>query len=190
VAHGDVLTVSSVTARAARIKLLLFDVDGVLTDGKLSMNADGSESKRFDIKDGLAIVWAQRAGLTVGFLSARTSPATLHRASQLGVSLVYQGVTSKLDTFDHIVGDVCESDDEVAYMGDDLVDLAVLARAGLSAAPADAAPEVRSRVHWISQATGGNGAVRELIELVLRAQGLWDSIVAAYAEQQPQVRES
>src|ERR1700716_3576464 len=140
----------AVHSRASKIRLLLFDVDGVLTDGKILLHADGSESKRFDIKDGLAIVWAQRAGLTVGFLSARLSPATLHRASQLGVSLVHQGVASKLETFDHIVGDVCEDDEEVAYMGDDLVDLPVLARAGLAAAPADAVPEVRSRVHWIS----------------------------------------
>jgi 3-deoxy-D-manno-octulosonate 8-phosphate phosphatase (KDO 8-P phosphatase) len=178
----------SVQSKAARIKLVLFDVDGVLTDGKVLLHADGSESKRFDIKDGLAIVWAQRAGLTIGFLSARASPTTLHRAAQLGVSLVHQGVTSKLETFDHIAAEVCENDEEVAYMGDDLVDLPVLARAGLAAAPADAAPEVRSRVDWVSAAKGGEGAARELIELVLRAQGRWDSILAAYAEEEPQVR--
>jgi 3-deoxy-D-manno-octulosonate 8-phosphate phosphatase (KDO 8-P phosphatase) len=177
-------------AKAARIKLILFDVDGVLTDGRVTIHADGTESKRFDIKDGLAIVWAQRAGLTVGFLSARNSPATLHRAAQLGVSLVHQGVASKLETFDQIVGDVCEADDEVAYMGDDLVDLPVLARAGLAAAPADAAIEVRSRVDWTSRANGGQGAARELIEMILRARGVWESLVAAYLDEQSQVPKS
>ena len=168
-------------AKAARIKLLLFDVDGVLTDGKLLVHADGSDSKVFDIKDGLAIVWAQRAGLTVGFLSARTSPSTQRRAEQLGVRLVYQGVASKLDTYEQIVGDLCDDDADVAYMGDDIVDLAVLLRAGLSAAPADAAADVRARVDWISSARGGDGAVRELIEMILKAQDRWDSVVAAYA---------
>ena len=168
-------------AKAARIKLLLFDVDGVLTDGKLLVHADGSESKVFDIKDGHAIVCAQRAGLTVGFLSARTSPSTQRRADQLGVTLVYQGVSSKLDTYEHIVGDLCDDDADVAYMGDDIVDLAVLLRAGLSAAPADAAGDVRARVDWVSGARGGDGAVREFVEMILKAQGRWDSVVAAYA---------
>jgi 3-deoxy-D-manno-octulosonate 8-phosphate phosphatase (KDO 8-P phosphatase) len=144
------------------------------------LHADGSESKQFDIKDGLAIVWAQRAGLTVGFLSARISSATLQRAAQLGVTLVYQGVASKLETYEQIVGDLCDDDAEVAYMGDDIVDIPVLLRAGLATAPADAAADVRSRVHWISAAKGGDGAARELIELVLRAQERWESVVAAY----------
>lgn len=170
----------SIQAKASRIKLVLLDVDGVLTDGKVVLQADGGESKRFDIKDGLAIVWAQRAGLTVGFLSARTSPTTLHRAAQLGVTLVHQGVTSKLETYEQVAGDLCEDDDEVAYMGDDLVDLPVIARAGLSAAPADASVDVRTRVDWVSAANGGDGAVRELIEMILRAQNRWDDIVGAY----------
>lgn len=170
----------SIQARAERIKLVLFDVDGVLTDGKILLHGDGSESKQFDIKDGLAIVWAQRAGLTIGFMSARTSPTTLHRAAHLGVTLVHQGVSNKLDTYEQVVGDIVEDDDEVAYMGDDIVDLPVLARAGLSAAPADAASDVRSRVHWVSAANAGAGAVRELIELILRAQNRWDDIVHAY----------
>ena len=167
-------------ARAGRIKLLLLDVDGVLTDGKITLQPGGTESKQFDIKDGFAIVWAQRAGLTVGFLSARTSPSTAQRAAQLGVTLVHQGVASKLETYEQIVGDLCDADDEVAYMGDDIVDLPVLARAGLATAPADAAVDVRSRVHWTSTANGGDGAVRELIELILRAQGRWAMVVDAY----------
>ena len=171
-----------IAARAARIKLVLFDVDGVLTDGRVLLHADGSESKQFDIKDGTGIVLAQRAGVTVGFLSARMSAATHQRAAQLGVSLVHQGVASKIETYGQIVDELLLDDEQVAYMGDDIVDLPVLARVGLAAAPADASPDVRSRVHWVSQAGGGRGAARELIELILRAQNRWESVVAEYAQ--------
>ena len=170
----------SIEDKAARIKLVLFDVDGVLTDGKILLHADGSESKTFDIKDGTAIVWAKRLGLTVGFLSARTSAATSQRAAQLGITLLHQGVRSKLDTYDQVADSLMLDDDQVAYMGDDILDLPVLSRVGLAAAPSDAAQDVRIRVHWVSQYRGGSGAARELIEMILRAQGRWDSLVAAY----------
>jgi 3-deoxy-D-manno-octulosonate 8-phosphate phosphatase (KDO 8-P phosphatase) len=170
----------SLTAKAARIKLILFDVDGVLTDGRVHVHADGSETKTFGIRDGIGMVWAQRSGIRVGFLSARSSPTTPHRAAQLGISLVYQGVTSKLEAYQRILADERVGDAEVAYMADDIVDLSVLARVGLSAAPADAVPEVRSRVDWVSDAAGGSGAARALVELILRAQGRWDAIVASY----------
>lgn len=179
-ARFDVMS-GQVSQRAARIKLLLFDVDGVMTDGTVQLHGDGTESKQFHIRDGIAMVWAQRAGLKIGLLSARTSTATAQRAAQLGVTLVHQGVASKLDTYEEIVGDMVLTDSDVAYMGDDIVDLAVLGRVGLSTAPADAVEEVRSRVHWVSAFGGGHGAVRELIETVLRAQGMWDSIVESYA---------
>src|SRR6478735_642682 len=133
-----------------------------MTDGSVLIHGDGTETKRFHIRDGIAMVWAQRAGLTVGLLSARQSPTTLQRAAQLGITLIHQGVSSKISTYDQIVGDMVLSDDEVAYMGDDIVDLAVLARVGLSAAPADAVAEVRSRVDFLSKCPGGDGAVREL----------------------------
>jgi 3-deoxy-D-manno-octulosonate 8-phosphate phosphatase (KDO 8-P phosphatase) len=177
--------VTSFDARAAGIRLILFDVDGVLTDGKILLHADGSESKQFDIKDGTAIVWAQRAGLTVGFLSARSSASTAQRASQLGITLVRQGVTSKLEAYESMLRDQTLADTQVAYMGDDILDLPVLGRVGLSAAPADAADEVRTRVHWVSRRPGGHGAARELIESVLRAQGRLESIVAAYLAEGP-----
>ena len=169
--------------RAAKIRLVLFDVDGVLTDGKILMHGDGTESKQFDIKDGTGIVLAQRAGLTVGFLSARMSAATHQRATQLGVTLLHQGVPSKIETYGQIVDELLLDDEQVAYMGDDIVDLAVLARVGLATAPADASPDVRSRVHWVSQAGGGRGAARELIELILRAQDKWAPLVAEYEAQ-------
>jgi 3-deoxy-D-manno-octulosonate 8-phosphate phosphatase (KDO 8-P phosphatase) len=166
-----------IDAQARRIKLILFDVDGVLTDGKILLHPDGTESKQFDIKDGTGIVLAQRGGLTVGFLSARTSTPTAQRAAQLGVTLLHQGVSSKIETYEQIVEELLLEDEQVAYMGDDVVDLAVLNRAGLSAAPADAVEEVRSRVHWVSRCNGGHGAARELVEVILRAQGRWDALV-------------
>jgi 3-deoxy-D-manno-octulosonate 8-phosphate phosphatase (KDO 8-P phosphatase) len=166
--------------KASRIRLLLFDVDGVLTDGVVMMHADGSESKGFHIRDGAAIVWAQRAGVPVGLLSARSSGATTHRAAQLAVRIVAQGVASKLAAYEQIVRDAGVDDAAVAYMGDDLLDLPVIVRVGLSGAPADAAAEVRERVDWISGQGGGRGAVREFIELVLRAQNRWEGVTRDY----------
>ena len=170
----------SIEAKAARIRLVLFDVDGVLTDGRVMLHGDGSESKQFHIRDGIVMVWAQRGGLKIGLLSARMSPTTTQRAAQLGITLVHQGVASKIEAYEEIVGDIGLNDDEVAYMGDDIVDIAVLARVGLSAAPSDAVAEVRQRVHWISPSAGGGGAARELLELILRAQNRWDAIVRSF----------
>lgn len=172
---------NDIEAKARCVRLLLFDVDGVLTDGKVLIHADGSESKQFAIKDGIAIVLAQRHGLLTGVLSGRASPATLHRAQQLGMAVVYDNVTTKVETYAQILAAHGLIDEEVAYMGDDLLDLPVLARAGLSAAPADAVPEVRARVHFVSRTRGGEGAARDLVELVLRAQGKWDAVVASFS---------
>jgi len=166
--------------KASSVRLILLDVDGVLTDGAVVVYGDGSESKRFHIRDGIALVWAQRAGLKVGLLSARHSATTTHRAAQLGISLVHQGVASKAAAYDEILSDIAITDADVAYMGDDLVDLAVLGRVGLSAAPCDAVAEVRSRVDFVSTCRGGDGAVRELVEMILRAQGHWQAIISGY----------
>jgi 3-deoxy-D-manno-octulosonate 8-phosphate phosphatase (KDO 8-P phosphatase) len=174
-----------VDVRARGVQLILFDVDGVLTDGKVLLHGDGTESKVFDIKDGTGIVWAQRCGLTVGLLSARTSASTAQRAAQLGITLVHQGVASKREAFDRILHAKDLDAMHVAYMGDDVLDLPVLARAGLAAAPCDAAEEVRARVHWVSRARGGDGAARELIERILRAQGKWDDLIASYLDEGP-----
>ncbi len=167
----------SLNAKVSSVRLLLLDVDGVLTDGQVLLHADGSESKQFHVRDGTGIVWAQRAGLMVGLLSARSSPATAQRAAQLAISIVVQGTLNKLSAYEEILQEHGLADIEVAFMGDDLLDLPVLTRVGLSAAPADAVPEVRARVDWVSQAPGGRGAVRELVEMVLRAQGKWERIV-------------
>jgi 3-deoxy-D-manno-octulosonate 8-phosphate phosphatase (KDO 8-P phosphatase) len=173
----------SLGARAARIRLLLFDIDGVLTDGRVTVHGDGTESKAFFIRDGIAMVWAQRAGLRVGLLSGRHSPTTAHRAAQLGITLFHQGVSNKLEVYRAVVAAEGLTDDEVAYMADDVVDLAVLARVGLAAAPRDAVAEVLDRVHWTSSAPAGSGAAREFVELVLKAQQRWDAVVDGYVRE-------
>jgi 3-deoxy-D-manno-octulosonate 8-phosphate phosphatase (KDO 8-P phosphatase) len=167
-------------AKASQIELILLDVDGVLTDGGVILHTDGSESKFFHIRDGAGIVWAQKAGIVIGLLSARSSGATAHRAAQLAVRIVEQGIRNKLKTYERLVREADLADVNVAYMGDDLLDLPVLARVGLSAAPADAAAEVRERVDLVTTLGGGRGAVRELIEVILRAQNKWDEVLREY----------
>ncbi|HEX7085554.1 MAG TPA: HAD hydrolase family protein [Vicinamibacterales bacterium] len=167
--------------RVRRIRLVLLDVDGVLTDGKILLHPDGGESKTFDIRDGTGIVLAAKAGLRVGLLSARYSAATTERAAQLRIPIVRQGAADKLAAYEEILASEGLKDDEVAYMGDDLLDLPVLARVGLPAAPADAVPEARAAAAWVSAARGGDGAVREFTELLLRGQGLWDRVVSDLA---------
>jgi 3-deoxy-D-manno-octulosonate 8-phosphate phosphatase (KDO 8-P phosphatase) len=166
--------------KAAGIRLLLFDVDGVLTDGRILIHADGSESKQFSIRDGTAVVWAQRAGLPIGLLSGRHSAATTVRASQLGIAIVRQVASDKLQMLEELLVQERLQEHEVAFMGDDLLDLPVLSRVGLSAAPADAAHDVIARVDWVSGRAGGDGAARELVEMLLRAQGKWDALLRGY----------
>ncbi len=171
---------ATIERKAGRIRLVLLDVDGVLTDGTFLLADDGTEQKRFDIRDGTAIVWAANAGLSVGLLSGRQSAASAFRAAQLGIKIVVLGGTDKLAGLRKILEAHSFAEDEVAYMGDDLLDLPVIERVGLSATPADGVAEVRERVHWISSKPGGHGAVRELVELILRAQGRWADVVASY----------
>lgn len=166
--------------RAGAIRLLLFDVDGVLTDGSVNVDANGVETKRFHIRDGAALAYAQRAGLLTGVLSARASGATTVRAAELGMAVVVQGVANKRVAFDEILAQHQLTPEEVAYMGDDLVDLPVLRVAGLSAAPADAVAEVSAIVHFVSWHSGGDGAVREFVEAVLKARGQWDDVLSHF----------
>jgi 3-deoxy-D-manno-octulosonate 8-phosphate phosphatase (KDO 8-P phosphatase) len=168
------------TALARGVRLLLFDVDGVLTDGRILLHADGSESKQYHIRDGTGLVLARRSGLLTGLLSARTSASTTERARQLAIPIVKQGASNKLTVYQEILAEHGLADRDVAFMGDDVQDLPVLTRVGLPCAPADAVPEVRARARWVSSLGGGAGAVRELIEWVLRAQGTWDDLVGAY----------
>jgi 3-deoxy-D-manno-octulosonate 8-phosphate phosphatase (KDO 8-P phosphatase) len=169
-----------IDARARVLRLLLFDVDGVMTDGRILLHSDGKESKQFHIRDGTAFVWARRVGLLTGLLSARASASTALRAQQLGIPIVKQGVEDKLSAYLDILAEHGLTDAQVSFMGDDVLDLPVLTRVGLSAAPADAVPDVRSRVHWVTKSRGGAGAIREMIDVVLRAQGHWDGLLASY----------
>jgi 3-deoxy-D-manno-octulosonate 8-phosphate phosphatase (KDO 8-P phosphatase) len=174
VANPDVLT------RARGVRVLLFDVDGVLTDGSLYLHGDGTEAKRFFIRDGTAVVLARRAGLKVGLISGRPSDATLQRASQLEFDFVHQVSSSKLAAFESVLNAAQVADAGVAYMGDDLIDVPLLRRAGFAATPADAVVEARESAHWVSAHPGGGGAVRELVEFILNAQGRWESAVQEY----------
>ena len=167
-------------ARAQALRLLLFDVDGVLTDGSVNVDAAGGEVNRFHVRDGAALVWARRAGLETGVISARTSPATAARAKELGMEVVMQGVANKRLAFDEVLTGHHLTPSQVAFMGDDLVDLPVLRAVGLSASPADAAEEVAAVVDFVSRQRGGQGAVREFIEAVLKARGQWDDVLAQF----------
>jgi 3-deoxy-D-manno-octulosonate 8-phosphate phosphatase (KDO 8-P phosphatase) len=176
------LPLPDVSARARRVRLLLLDVDGVLTDCSVVIDSTGREAKTFSIRDGAALVWARRAGIEVGLLSGRPSEATSRRAAELGIDLVIQGGPDKREPFRRLLAERGLDAADVAYMGDDLADLPILARVGLAAVPADATPEAASHAHWIASACGGRGAVRELVELVMRARGDWDRLVSAHLD--------
>ena len=169
---------------ASRIRLLLMDVDGVLTDGKLyNVPApDGSmaETKGFDSQDGIALQWLARLGIATGLISGRVSPATVERAKQCKFKYVYQGHTEKVPILEEILADAGLAPAEVAYIGDDLTDIVVMRRVGLAVATANARPEVKRSAHYVTAAPGGQGAVREVIELVLKAQGRWSEILKHY----------
>lgn len=164
----------AVTARAKRLRAIVLDVDGVLTDGGLFYGPDGEVMKCFDVKDGHALVLARETGLPVALLTGRTSRIVTIRARELGLARVYQGRRLKGPALLELCGELQVEPAEVAYMGDDLNDLPALELAGLSACPADAVEEVRGAVDFVSARPGGRGAVRELVELVLRATGRWE----------------
>ncbi len=171
-------------ARARRLAWLLLDVDGVLTDGRLWLTADGEAMKSFDVRDGLAVQLARRSGLEVGILSARSSPIVARRAAELGLDEVIQGENDKLAAFEQLLARRGFEASQVAYLADDLQDLPVLLRCGLAAAPADAAREIRERVHFVTEAAGGRGAVRELVERLLGARGAWSRIVEGFTRRE------
>jgi 3-deoxy-D-manno-octulosonate 8-phosphate phosphatase (KDO 8-P phosphatase) len=160
---------------AARVRLFIFDVDGVLTDGGLYYGPQGEALKRFDVKDGHGIVLARQSGIPSVVLTARSSPMVEARAKELQLLEVLQGQRDKLAALESLLTRHGIRAEQCAYMGDDLIDLPVLTRVGLSACPADAVAEVREAVAWVSTQPGGRGAVRELVELCLRAQGSWAS---------------
>ena len=159
--------------RASRVRLLVLDVDGVLTDGGLFVSAGGEEIKRFHVHDGLALVAARRAGLQIAILSSRASAAVTRRMTELGVGEIHQGVTDKAGALDALRERLGLAVGEVAMMGDDLPDLPAMARAGLALAPANAAAEVKRAAHWVARRRGGDGAVREAVEMLLKSRRAW-----------------
>ena len=168
--------------RASRIKLLLMDCDGVLTDGRIWLFENGEEQKGFHTRDGLGIELWHRAGLKSGIISGRKSSAVERRARGLGMSFVVQGVTEKVRAFTETVVEAGVTNEEVAFIGDDLNDIPLMLRSGFAVAVADAAPETRERAHYVTKLNGGQGAVREVIELILKAQGRWNALTADYTK--------
>ena len=158
---------------AARIRLLVLDVDGVLTDGGLYYGPSGEDMKRFHVHDGLAMVEARRAGLALAVVSARVSAPVTRRLQELGITEVHQGAPDKSAALDELMARLGLERAQVAVMGDDLGDLPPMRRAGLALAPLNAVREVREAAHWVSRRPGGEGAVREALELLLRARKAW-----------------
>jgi 3-deoxy-D-manno-octulosonate 8-phosphate phosphatase (KDO 8-P phosphatase) len=170
--------------QASRIKLLLMDVDGVMTDAKLYNvpGPDGKifETKAFDAQDGIALQWLSWKGIKTGLISGRVSPATEERARQCKFAYVYQGHIEKIPILEQIMADCGLTPDQVAYIGDDLTDAIVMRRVGLAIATANARPEVKRVAHYVTEHEGGRGAVRDVCELLLKAQGYWPEILRKY----------
>jgi 3-deoxy-D-manno-octulosonate 8-phosphate phosphatase (KDO 8-P phosphatase) len=173
---------AAIVARACKIRLLLLDVDGVLTNGLVCLQGfpDGTvqELKLFHSQDGAGLTMARDAGLRTGVITGRDSAAMIRRAKETGMEFVYQGLAEKIPAYEEILRAAGVDDSEVAYAGDDLPDLPVLRRVGLAVAVANAVPEVKRAAHLVTTHSGGDGAVREIIELILKAQGKWDAAAA------------
>lgn len=171
-------------ARAARIRVLLMDVDGVLTDGRYWNVPDGRgglvETKAFDSQDGIALHWLKRVGIRAGVITGRVSVATEERARQAGFAWIFQGHVEKIPILEQILKEGQLAPEEVAYVGDDFTDVVIMRRVGLAVATANARAEVKPAAHHVTSVPGGQGAVREVVELLLRAQGRWDEILRHY----------
>lgn len=170
--------------RAARIKLIAFDIDGVMTDGGLHYTDDGHELKTFNVQDGLGIVLLQRAGIVAAIVTGRNSGVVASRAADLGIPHVFQGVSDKAAVLGELLAKLGLDWSQAAFMGDDLIDLRAMSRCGFSIAPANARIIVKERAHAVTDAMGGKGAVREAIEFILEAQGKLDDAFAAYLDPQ------
>ena len=171
---------NSIERRASRIKLLLMDCDGVLTDGRLLLMASGEEQKLFNVRDGLGLELWRQAGLKSGIISGRRSIAVERRAKELRIDYLRQGSVDKVRDFQALQTLAGMDEKEVAFVGDDLNDIPLLRQAELGIAVADAVPELKQVAHFVTKAVGGNGAVREAIELILRAQGRWHEVIEKY----------
>ncbi|MFA6134645.1 MAG: HAD hydrolase family protein [Phycisphaerae bacterium] len=164
----------------SKIELLVLDVDGVLTDGKIVLGPGGEEIKFFDVRDGAGVKYWKRVGKKVAIISGRSSPAVNLRGAELDADAVVLGAKNKLPAYEQVLKDLRLTDAQTAVIGDDLPDLPLFWRAALSIAPADAVGEVRAAAGHVTVARGGNGAVREVVEMILKQTGLWDQIMARY----------
>jgi len=172
-----------IEGRASRVKLLLMDCDGVLTDGRITLLENGDEEKSFHTRDGHGLVLLHRAGLQSGIISGRTSSAVERRARDLGIKHVRQGTWDKIKDFAEVIaaaGGIAES--EIAYIGDDVTDIPLMLRCGLAVAVSDATEETRAAAHYVTALPGGFGAVREVCELILKAQGRWTELMRRYTD--------
>jgi 3-deoxy-D-manno-octulosonate 8-phosphate phosphatase (KDO 8-P phosphatase) len=167
-------------ARLAAIKLLLLDVDGILTDGRITYDNQGNELKSFDVKDGHGLKLLQRAGIEVGIITGRQSDLVARRSAELGIDILYQGALRKLDPYLEILEEQGLGNEQVAYVGDDLIDLPILRRVGFSATVSDAHPDVLPLVDHVTQRPGGRGAVREICDLLLKGGGHWQQVTDRY----------
>lgn len=170
----------TLAAECGRIRALVLDVDGVLTDGRIGYGSQDGEIKFFDVKDGHALKLLRRAGLKAGILSGRASAANRQRAAELSLDFIYEGEKDKGAAFHRLLQEQGLQAEECLMVGDDLVDLPVMRRAGLAVAVADAVPEVRQAAAWVTAAPGGRGAVREVAVWLLRSQGKWEDVIGRY----------
>lgn len=173
---------TTVERRASRIKLLLMDCDGVLTDGRLMLLENGDEQKLFNVRDGQGIVLLHRAGLKSGVISGRRSSFVERRVQELGMAYVRQGSRDKIEDFSELLAEADVAGSEVAFIGDDLADIPLLRRAELAVAVKDAVAETRAAAHYVTQQPGGHGAVREVVELILKAQGRWRESIESFLQ--------
>lgn len=176
---------SEIERRAAKLKLLLMDCDGVLTDGRITLLEGGDEEKSFHTRDGHGIVLLHGAGLSTGIISGRTSRLVEWRARDLRMTYVRQGVHDKIVVFEELLAEAGLTDAEVGYIGDDVTDVPLMLRVGFAAAVADATEETRGAAHYVTSLNGGFGAVREVCELILKAQGRWAELMERYTGGRP-----
>lgn len=168
---------AKISSRAEKVRLLVLDVDGVLTDGSISYTDSGEEIKTFHVRDGHGLRLVLKAGVEVALITGRTSQAVAHRAHNLKIARIFQGVRDKLEVLRRLQKELHIAPEETAVVGDDLVDLPIMLQAGLAVAVADAPREVRERAHLVTTAPGGRGAVREVCEIILQSKNLWDELL-------------
>lgn len=171
---------SELKKRILPIRMMIFDVHGVLTDGRIIYMDDGSEIKEFDVQDGHGIKLLQRAGIEVALISGRACRAVEQRAAGLGITRLYQGSKVKIESYEQLISDAGLKEHETGFMGDDLIDIPVMRRVGFSVAVPNGVPHIFPFAHYVTRASGGRGAAREVCEMILQVQGLWESVLKRY----------